>query len=132
MAILPKFDKRFMTLWAPAIAVLIIILSLSLVELYYSLRISDGIGLNSKKFSAPSGKKIFYNLGCVKCHNIKVLNVKGGHVGPDLSDAYSNVKKVYKKSINDFLKNPTGTMYFALMFNVKIKNKRRFFNKILL
>jgi len=29
MAILPKFDKRFMTLWAPAIAVLIIILSLS-------------------------------------------------------------------------------------------------------
>ncbi len=117
MAILPKFDKRFMVVWAPAIAGLFIIISLSFIELYYSLRTSDGIGLNSKKVIAPAGKKIFYKLGCVRCHNIRALDVKGGHVGPDLSGAYSDVKKVYKENVNGFLKNPTGTMYFVLLFN---------------
>ncbi len=123
--IMPKITKRFMTLWAPAIAGLIIILTLSFVELYYSLKISEGIGLNSKKAGAPAGKKIFYKLGCVRCHNIKALNIKGGHVGPDLSGAYSDTKKVYKESVNDFLKNPTGTMYFVLMFNHLNKEDRK-------
>ncbi len=125
MAILPKFNKRFTAIWVTAIAGLIIILSLSFVELYYSLRVSDGIGLNSKKVIAPAGKKIFYKLGCVRCHNIRTLNVKGGHVGPDLSGAYSDVKKVYKENVNGFLKNPTGTMYFVLLFNHLNKKDRK-------
>ncbi|MHB1661460.1 MAG: cytochrome c family protein [bacterium] len=92
-----------------------LILTASVLILFYFLKTSGGSNL--KSFKTKSGRAVFYNLGCVKCHNIKVLNVKGGHIGPDLSDAYSNVKKVYKKDVNDFLKNPTGTMYFALMFN---------------
>ena len=116
MAILPKFDKRFMEIWAPAIGGLIIIFALIFAGLYYSLGTSADIGLNSKKIGIQAGKKIFYKLGCVKCHNIKVLGIKGGHVGPDLSGAYSDVKKVYNKNVNEFLKNPTGTMYFVLMF----------------
>ncbi len=122
---MPKITKRFMTLWAPAIAGLIIIITLSFVELYYSLKISDGIGLNSKKAGTPEGKKIFYKLGCVRCHNIRALGIKGGHVGPDLSGAYSDVKKVYKEDVNSFLKNPTGTMYFVLLLNRLSKEDRK-------
>lgn len=92
-----------------------LILTASVLILFYFLKTSDGSNLKSSK--TKNGRAIFYNLGCVKCHNIRVLNVKGGHVGPDLSDAYSNVEKVYREDVNDFLKNPTGTMYFALMFN---------------
>jgi hypothetical protein len=100
-----------------------LILTASVLILFYFLKTSGGSNLKSSK--TKSGRAVFYNSGCVKCHNIKVLNVKGGHVGPDLSDAYSNVKKVYKKGVNDFLKNPTGTMYFALMFNHLSREDRK-------
>ncbi|MDA8402256.1 MAG: c-type cytochrome [Deltaproteobacteria bacterium] len=122
---MPKISKRFITIWAPAIAGLIVILTLSFIELYYSLKVSDGIGFNSKKANAPAGKKIFYKLGCVRCHNIRALNIKGGHVGPDLSGAYSDAKKVYKENVNGFLKNPVGTMYFVLLLNHLSKEDRK-------
>ncbi len=123
--IMPKISKKFMTIWAPVIAGLIVILTLSFIELYYSLKVSDGIGFNSKKVNAQAGKKIFYKLGCVRCHNIRALNIKGGHVGPDLSGAYSDAKKVYKENVNGFLKNPTGTMYFVLLLNHLSKEDRK-------
>ena len=122
---MPKISKKFMTIWVPVIAGLIVILTLSFIELYYSLKISDGIGFNPKKVNAPAGKKIFYKLGCVRCHNIRALNIKGGHIGPDLSGAYSDAKKVYKKNVNGFLKNPTGTMYFVLLLNHLSKEDRK-------
>ncbi|MHB1546342.1 MAG: c-type cytochrome [bacterium] len=116
--VMPKISRRFMTIWAPALTGLVLILALSLIGLYYSSKVSDGSTL-------ANGKKIFYKLGCVRCHNIRALNIKGGHVGPDLSNAYSDVKKIYKENVNDFLKNPTGTMYFVLAFNHLSKEDRK-------
>ncbi len=103
----------------------VLIVALSLIGLYYSLKVSDGIGLNTKKVSVAAGENIFYKLGCVRCHNIKVLGIKGGHVGPDLSGAYSDVEKVYRENVNNFLKYPSGTMYFVLMFNKLSKEDRK-------
>ncbi len=122
---MPKISKKFMTIWAPALTGLVLIIALSLIGLYYSLKISDGSVLNKGNIKPSNGKKIFYKLGCARCHNIRALNIKGGHVGPDLSGAYSDVKKVYKENVNGFLKNPTGTMYFVLLFNHLNKEDRK-------
>ncbi len=102
---------------------LILILAVSVLALLFFMTTSNGSNLKNRK--TKNGRAIFYNLGCVKCHSIRALNIKGGHVGPDLSGAYSNVEKVYRKSLNDFLKNPAGTMYFVLMFNHLSKENRK-------
>jgi len=121
---MPKISKKFMVIWAPALTGLGLMIALSFMALYYSMKISDGSGLREGGIKASNGKEIFYKLGCVRCHNIRVLNINGGHVGPDLSGAYSDVKKVYKENVNSFLKNPAGTMYFVLMFNHLNKKDR--------
>ena len=123
--IMPKISKKFMTIWVPVLMGLVIIIALSLIGLYYSLKISDGGVLNKDNIKPSNNKKIFYKLGCVRCHNIRALNIKGGHVGPDLSGGYSDAKKVYKENVNGFLKNPAGTMYFVLLFNHLSKEDRK-------
>ncbi|MHB8232685.1 MAG: c-type cytochrome [bacterium] len=120
---MPKNNKNIIKIWIPVFIGIIFILAVSVLALFSFLNSSDGGNLKNLKIK--KGRAIFYNLGCVKCHNIRVLNIKGGHVGPDLSGAYSNVKKVYKEDVNSFLKNPTGTMYFALMFNHLNKEDRK-------
>lgn len=120
---MPKDNKSIIKIWFSVFIGLIIILAVSVLALFSFMKMSDGSNLKNRKIK--SGRAIFYNLGCVKCHNIRVLNIKGGHVGPDLSGAYSNVKKIYKEDVNSFLKNPTGTMYFALMFSHLNKEDRK-------
>lgn len=102
----------------------IVIIASAIIITYFSFTAKTN-GDNLKNLKGKKGEDIFYVLGCVKCHNIKALNIKGGHVGPDLSNAYSNVKKIYRENVNNFLKNPSGTMYFVLMFNHLNKEDRK-------
>ena len=121
--IMPKNNKNIIKTGIFVSLGLILILAVSVLALLFFMKTSNGSNL--KNLKTKNGRAIFYNLGCVRCHNIRTLNIKGGHVGPDLSDAYSNVEKVYRESLNDFLKNPTGTMYFVLMFNHLDKENRK-------
>ena len=102
---------------------LILVLAVSVLALLFFMKTPNGSNL--KNLKTKNGRAIFYNLGCVKCHSIRALNIKGGHVGPDLSGAYSDAKKVYKENVNGFLKNPTGTMYFVLLLNHLSKEDRK-------
>ncbi|MDA8053430.1 MAG: hypothetical protein M0012_04655 [Deltaproteobacteria bacterium] len=120
---MPKNNKNIIKTGIFVSLGLILILAVSVLALLFFMKTSNGSNL--KNLKTKNGRAIFYNLGCVRCHNIRTLNIKGGHVGPDLSDAYSNVEKVYRESLNDFLKNPTGTMYFVLMFNHLDKENRK-------
>ncbi|WML50444.1 cytochrome C [Neobacillus sp. PS3-34] len=56
--------------------------------------------------------------GCLGCHSIGSLNIKGGAVGPDLSQAFVNVEGKHGKPIEEFLKQPTS----AVMSGVIGKN----------
>ncbi len=67
--------------------------------------------------TAPEGE-IFTKRGCVACHSVSALNVKGGAVGPDLSQAYVNVKDKHGVPVEEFLKKPTS----AVMSGVLGKN----------
>ena len=56
--------------------------------------------------------------GCIQCHSVGSLNIKGGQVGPDLSQAYTTVEGKHGKPIEEFLKQPTS----AVMSGVIGKN----------
>ena len=57
----------------------------------------------------------FVDTGCFVCHSIAALKVKSpAQIGPDLSTAVDDTQKRFGLTIDQFLKNPTGTMSVVL------------------
>ncbi|HUL74931.1 MAG TPA: c-type cytochrome [Vicinamibacterales bacterium] len=57
----------------------------------------------------------FVQTGCFVCHSISVLGVKSpAQIGPDLSNAVEDVQSRFGRTIDDFLREPTGTMSVVL------------------
>ena len=57
----------------------------------------------------------FVQTGCFVCHSVSSLGVKSpAQIGPDLSIAIEDVQKRFGVTIDDFLRNPTGTMSVVL------------------
>lgn len=53
---------------------------------------------------------ILVRKGCVACHAVSPLEMKGNGTGPDLAIAYEDVTKRFGKSLEEFLNEPEGTM----------------------
>ena len=57
----------------------------------------------------------FVQTGCFVCHSIRTLGVKSrANIGPDLSNAVEDVQSRFGRTIDDFLREPTGTMSVVL------------------
>ena len=57
----------------------------------------------------------FVQTGCFVCHSISALKVTSpAQIGPDLSTAVEDTQKRFGLTIDQFLKNPTGTMSVVL------------------
>jgi cytochrome c5 len=57
----------------------------------------------------------FVQTGCFVCHSLSVYGVKSpAQIGPDLSNAVEDVQSRFGRTIDDFLKEPTGTMSVVL------------------
>ena len=57
----------------------------------------------------------FVQTGCFVCHSISALGVKSpAQIGPDLSTAVEDTQKRFGMTVDNFLKNPTGTMSVVL------------------
>jgi cytochrome c2 len=57
----------------------------------------------------------FVKKGCFICHSVSTLGIESAaKIGPDLSDAVVDVQSRFGKTLEDFLKNPTGTMRVVL------------------
>jgi cytochrome c2 len=57
----------------------------------------------------------FVQTGCFTCHSISVYGVKSpAQIGPDLSNAVEDVQSRFGRTIDDFLREPTGTMSVVL------------------
>ena len=57
----------------------------------------------------------FVKKGCFVCHSISTLGVESASkIGPDLSEAVTDVQSRFGKQLEDFLNNPTGTMAVVL------------------
>ena len=64
---------------------------------------------------------IFVEKGCPQCHSISALGVKSpAELGPDLTFAYSDVQSRFNMKLEEFLKNPTGTMQVVLSSQIKL------------
>jgi cytochrome c2 len=57
----------------------------------------------------------FVKTGCFICHNVSALGVKSpAQIGPDLSIAVEDVQARFGRTVDDFLRAPTGTMSVVL------------------
>jgi cbb3-type cytochrome oxidase cytochrome c subunit len=57
----------------------------------------------------------FVKTGCFVCHSISVYGVKSpAQIGPDLSTAVEDVQSRFGRTLDDFLREPTGTMQVVL------------------
>jgi len=57
----------------------------------------------------------FVKTGCFVCHSISVYGVKSpAQIGPDLSTAVEDVQTRFGRTLDDFIKEPTGTMSVVL------------------
>ena len=69
---------------------------------------------------------LFVRKGCPQCHTISALGVKSpAEIGPDLTYAYSDVQSRFNMKLEDFLKNPTGTMQMVLSSQIKLTPEER-------
>ncbi|HHW37703.1 MAG TPA: hypothetical protein GXX18_10765 [Bacillales bacterium] len=53
---------------------------------------------------------ILVQKGCIACHAVSPIGVKGNGTAPDLAIAYDDVKNRFGKSLEEFLAEPEGTM----------------------
>jgi cytochrome c2 len=57
----------------------------------------------------------FVTTGCFVCHSVSALGVKSAaQIGPDLSTAVEDVQSRFGRTLDDFLRAPTGTMSVVL------------------
>jgi cytochrome c2 len=69
---------------------------------------------------------LFVRKGCPQCHTISALGVKSpAEIGPDLTYAYSDVQSRFNMKLEEFLKNPTGTMQVVLSSQIKLSPEER-------
>jgi hypothetical protein len=69
---------------------------------------------------------LFVRKGCPQCHSISALGVKSpAELGPDLTFAYTDVQSRFNMKLEEFLKNPTGTMQVVLSSQIKLSPAER-------
>ena len=57
----------------------------------------------------------FVKTGCFVCHSIEAFGVKSpAQIGPDLSTAVDDTQSRFGRTVDDFLREPTGTMAVVL------------------
>ncbi len=68
----------------------------------------------------------FVKTGCFVCHNVSALGVKSpAQIGPDLSIAVEDVQSRFGRTVDDFLRAPTGTMSVVLSRQIVLTPEQR-------
>jgi hypothetical protein len=68
----------------------------------------------------------FVETGCTACHSVSVYGLHSfTSTGPDLSVAVEDVPKRFGRSLEDFLRAPTGTMAMVLSGRIPLTEQQR-------
>ncbi|HEX5085529.1 MAG TPA: c-type cytochrome [Blastocatellia bacterium] len=68
----------------------------------------------------------FVKKGCFICHSVNSLGIDtAAKIGPDLSDAVADVQSRFGRTLEDFLKNPTGTMSVVLSTQIQLTDEEK-------
>lgn len=82
------------------------------------------IGCGSSEMA--EGKAFFQGKGCTECHSLSTFGLESQNKsGPDLAEAYTDVQKRFGTSLENFLKNPTGTMQMVLKDKIKLTDDEK-------
>ncbi|MFJ5717075.1 cytochrome C [Neobacillus sp. NPDC093127] len=80
---------------------------------------------NAAATSSANEDNILNQKGCLGCHSVEALNIKGGAVGPDLSQAFVNVEGKHGKPIEEFLKEPTSAVMSGVISKSPLTDDER-------
>jgi hypothetical protein len=68
----------------------------------------------------------FVKTGCTACHSVSVYDIRSvTATGPDLSVAVEDVPKRFGRTLEDFLRTPTGTMAMVLSGRIPLTDLER-------
>ncbi len=68
----------------------------------------------------------FVKKTCFICHDVSVFGIESAaKIGPDLSIAYADVQSRFGRTLEDFLKNPTGTMSVVLATQIQLTDAEK-------
>lgn len=68
----------------------------------------------------------FVKKGCFVCHSVDSLGISSAaKIGPDLSTAVTDVQSRFGRTLEDFLKAPTGTMAVVLATQIQLTDAER-------
>ena len=68
----------------------------------------------------------FVKKGCFTCHAVTSLGVdSASKIGPDLSEAVTDVQSRFGRTLDDFLMEPTGTMSVVLSTQIQLTTEER-------
>lgn len=68
----------------------------------------------------------FVKTGCFVCHSISALGVKSpAQIGPDLSTAVEDTQARFGRTVDDFLRAPTGTMAVVLSRQIVLSPQQK-------
>jgi cytochrome c2 len=68
----------------------------------------------------------FVKKGCFTCHSVNSLGIEAASkIGPDLSDAVTDVQSRFGRTLEDFLKAPTGTMSVVLATQIPLTDEEK-------
>lgn len=90
-----------------------------------------GSQVGTKPFSAQEqgwlkGKGAFFvRKNCTSCHSIEAFGIQSAHLGPDLSTAVVDTERRFGKSLEEFLRNPNGTMSIVLSSRIPLTEAER-------
>lgn len=86
---------------------------------------STGTQAATAKATAVDENNILAKRGCLQCHSVGSLNLKGGQVGPDLSQAFTTVEGKHGKPIEEFLKQPTSAVMSGVLGKNPLTDEQR-------
>ncbi len=68
----------------------------------------------------------FVKKGCFTCHAVTSLGIESASkIGPDLSEAVTDVQSRFGRTLDDFLNNPTGTMAVVLATQIPLTDAEK-------
>lgn len=68
----------------------------------------------------------FVQTGCFVCHSVAALKVRSpAQIGPDLSTAVEDTQKRFGVTVDQFIRNPTGTMQVVLSRQIVLTPAQR-------
>ncbi|MGX6445449.1 cytochrome C [Neobacillus sp. K501] len=79
----------------------------------------------TEETASVDDNNILNSKGCLGCHAVDSLGLKGGATGPDLSKAFENVEGKHGKSIDEFLKEPTSAVMSSVIGGSPLSDEER-------